>query len=345
MRIGLIARSDNTGLGNQTKELADMLKPDKILIIDASLFNRNVQYHNRYSEYNCKISRGAPSNTLVNNFLNHLDVVISCETFYNPQFVKLAKLNNVKTILQYNYELLDYLTDSEALLPDVLLAPSMWMLDDIKNKFGDKCRVQYLPPPTNPTLFKDTMNLNIEKKHKRILHIGGKPAMADRNGTNVVLDMLNYSKAEYELVIATQVKLKSSSDDPRLKVSLNNVKDRQNMYKNFDAMILPRRYAGLCLPMNEALLSGLPVFMTDISPNNIILPEEWLVRSEPKQEILTRTKLKVYEANAEQLAKKIDNYINSNDNTKDKKLAYEIGIKNFAVQNLKDKYFQLINSL
>lgn len=38
-------------------------------------------------------------------------------------------------------------------------------------------------------------------------------------------------------------------------------------------MILPRKYAGLCLPMNEALMSGLPVIMTDIEPNNVILPK------------------------------------------------------------------------
>ena len=43
MRIGIIARSDNTGLGNQTKELIDMLKPDKILLIDSTPFNKNNQ--------------------------------------------------------------------------------------------------------------------------------------------------------------------------------------------------------------------------------------------------------------------------------------------------------------
>jgi hypothetical protein len=32
MRLGIIARSDNTGLGNQTKELVDMLKPDKDIV-------------------------------------------------------------------------------------------------------------------------------------------------------------------------------------------------------------------------------------------------------------------------------------------------------------------------
>ena len=60
------------------------------------------------------------------------------------------------------------------------------------------------------------------------------------------------------------------------------------MYSGFDAMVLPRRYAGLCLPMNEALMSALPVFMTNISPNNAILPPKWLAES--KQIDTFRTK-------------------------------------------------------
>jgi hypothetical protein len=33
----------------------------------------------------------------------------------------------------------------------------------------------------------------------------------------------------------------------------------------------------LCLPMNEALTSGLPVIMSNVSPTDAILPQEWLV--------------------------------------------------------------------
>ena len=48
MRLGIIARADKTGLGNQTKELVDMLKPDKVLLIDSSHFNGNKQYPEWY---------------------------------------------------------------------------------------------------------------------------------------------------------------------------------------------------------------------------------------------------------------------------------------------------------
>jgi hypothetical protein len=51
MRLGIIARSDNTGLGNQTRELVKMLNPHKILLIDSRSFNSNKQHPEWYSEY------------------------------------------------------------------------------------------------------------------------------------------------------------------------------------------------------------------------------------------------------------------------------------------------------
>ena len=43
MRLGIIARSDNTGLGNQTRELVNMLNPDKIMLINSRFFNQNIE--------------------------------------------------------------------------------------------------------------------------------------------------------------------------------------------------------------------------------------------------------------------------------------------------------------
>ena len=57
MRLGIIARSDNTGLGNQTRSLVNMLKPTKILLIDSRPFNQNQQHPEWYSEYECITTR------------------------------------------------------------------------------------------------------------------------------------------------------------------------------------------------------------------------------------------------------------------------------------------------
>jgi hypothetical protein len=343
VRLGIIARSDNTGLGNQTRELVKMLNPNKILLIDSSHFNGNEQHPEWYSEYNVTTTKyGMASKEEASKFLDGLDVVISCEIFYHNSFIAMAKKRKVKTILQYNYEFLDYLVNPDVELPDILVAPSLWNFEDVVKKFSDRAKVIHLPPPTSVDLFLNAKNINISKTHKKILHIGGKAAVKDRNGTNTVIEMLNYSKADYELVIKSQTPLDIKCDDPRLTIDTSNPETRESLYEGYDAMILPRRYAGLCLPMNEALLASLPVFMTNISPNNSILPEQWLVDSNKIDRLMTRTMLDVYEGDAKMLAKLVDDYYDS-DIFLNKSKAFDIGINNFSNETLYQKYQDLLN--
>ncbi len=341
MGLGIVARCDNTGLGNQTRELVEMLNPDKVLLINSKRFNNNDQFPEWYDKYKVTETNGFPKSPEIKDFLRGLTTVLTCETFYFNGFIDLARQRKIKTILQYNYEFLDYLANDRLSFPDVLLSPSPWFFEEVKKQFGNKSDVIHLPPPTNHYTFAKNKEFNMSKDHKRILHIAGKSAAKDRNGTNTVIDMLKYSKEDYELVVRTQSDLEIKTRDSRLKIEFDNVKNREDMYYGFDAMVLPRRYAGLCLPMNEALLSGMPVFMTDISPNNKILPNNWLVDSDKIDRLKTRTMLHVYEANAKSLAGSIDNYI-KNDKQKEKELAYDIGYNNFSAEVLKDKYLNII---
>lgn len=343
MPLGIIARCDNTGLGNQTRELVNLLKPDKILLINSHIFNKNEQFPQWYDGYKVVETNGVPKPLEIRNFLKGLDTVLSCETFYSPQFLIMAKKRKVKTILQFNYEFLDYLVNDEIPFPDMLISPSYWFLDEVKEKFKDKTQVIYLPPPSDHNIFTKNKEYNLSKDHKRILHIAGKKAAKDRNGTDTVINMLKHSKEDYELVIRTQSDLNIKHKDSRLTLAYDNVPNREDMYYGFDAMILPRRYAGLCLPMNESLLSGLPVFMTDVSPNNQVLPREWLCPSSKIDSLQARTLLDVYDADAKLLAKKVDKYIKSN-KTKDKELAFNIGYKNYSQEFLKDSYLSIFQS-
>ena len=115
MRLGIIARSDNTGLGNQTRELVKMLNPDKILLIDSQHFNGNEQHPEWYKDYNVTTtSSGFPGQREVIEFLRDIDLVLSCETFYRQDFLHYAKRREIKTILQYNFEFLLNMSIPEA---------------------------------------------------------------------------------------------------------------------------------------------------------------------------------------------------------------------------------------
>ena len=346
MRLGIIVRSDNTGLGNQTKELVDMLDPEKVMLINSNSFNGNKQHPEWYNQRHGMMEvTGFPNEAEVRKFLRNLDIVLSCETFYHDKFINIANEMRVKTILQYNYEFFGTLQNPKLGVPDVLLSPSSWNIDKVKERFGDQCKVIHLPPPTSPETFRDVKAKNRGTTHRRILHIAGKKAAKDRNGTEIVVEMLKYSKADYELVIQTQTGFHTDSTDPRLTIKYGNPEKREDMYIDYDAMVLPRRYAGLCLPMNEALLSGLPVFMTDISPNNDVLPAEWLIESSKVAEFMAKTLIDVYAGDPKQLARIVDDYVNSSNQDEQKQRAYDIGYRNFATNELKNKYLEIIKSL
>lgn len=346
MKLGIIARSDKTGLGNQTLELTKMLNPDKVLLINSSHFNQNQQFPELYDGYNVtETVRGFPTDREASAFLEGLDAVLSCETFYSTTLMELAKKRGIKTLLQYNFEFLDNLKHPDWPLPDVFISPSLWNFDIVYDKFSDRCKVVHLPPPTSVQKFADSRAINISNSSNKILHIAGKIADADRNGTNTVMQMLKYSNADYELVIKVQnpERLEEVSKDPRLTIDSSNPDNSADLYSGFDAMVLPRRYAGLCLPMNEALMSGLPVFMTNISPNNFVLPKDWLVDTKQIGKIKTRSVLPVYEANPRMLADMIDSFMNDKNKVIEKEKAFMLGQELFSVESLKEKYISLIS--
>jgi hypothetical protein len=344
MRLGIIARSDNTGLGNQTKELVNMLNPNKILLINSAPFNNNKQNPDWYKDYNVYSTKnGMPTTKEIVWFLKDVDVVISCETFYHLDLVDLARQQGTKTILQYNYELFGNLTNPNWSLPDVLLSPSLWNIEIVKEKFGSVCDVIHLPPPTNESLFNKAKDNNLSKDHNRILHIAGKKAAKDRNGTESIFEMVKHSKEDYELVIKSQTPLNPNCKDSRVKIEIGNPASREDMYDGFDAMILPRRYAGLCLPMNEALMSALPVFMTNVSPNNKILPEDWLVESTKIGSFRTKSMVDIYDIAPDKFANIVDGYIKNNNKKEFKEKALSIGLENFSIDKLKQKYLEIIN--
>lgn len=348
MNLGMIVRCDNTGLGNQTRELVKMLNPRKVLIIDSTSFNKNKQNFEWYEEYDQAITRfGFPKRGEIISFLRDLDVVFSCETFYSSMFIDIARDIGVKTILQYNYEFLVNIERKDESLPDVLVAPSLWKFEEMKTMFGDQAKLIHLPPPTDIQLFNKTRNENMSRTHNRILHVAGKKAARDRNGTDTVLEMLKYSKEDYNLIITSQTELEGRPRDARVSFRHQNIKNREDLYAGYDAMILPRRYAGLCLPMNEALISGLPVFMTNLSPNNQVLPKEWLIDAEKTGEFRAKSIIDVYSGDPKQLAKLIDNYIGmrKKDQMQMKQKALDIGIESFSPEILKDKYLELFDSL
>lgn len=341
--IGLICMSNNSGLGNQTRRLAELIQPDRLLAIDSSGFSKNTKQHWQwYDGFNGILCQGFPSKRAVDEFLKGLRYVFCAENPFSFYLLSAAKRKGIKVYIQSNYEFCDHLNKPDIELPYRFLMPSHWKIAEMNARFPG-C-VEYLPPPIHPGEFKDARDRNMLKAHGHdFLHIVGTLAAHDRNGTLTLLEAVSRSKADFTLTIRSQHELPPEyfSDDRRIRYVIEDVEDVQSMYSGYDALIVPRRYGGLCLTCNEALMSGLPVIMTNISPNNKLLPSEWLVPAKQVSTFMARVPIEVYEADVQALASKID-WLAEQDCEKIKVQAFELGYENFAFSQLQDKYKSLL---
>lgn len=339
MKLGLLAYSTKTGLGVQTFNLYKYLNPYKIMVVDLSDLNRMETNHGIYK--NPMIVRGIPKKIDIDLLLNGLDVIFVCETPLNYYLFDRAKELGIKIVLQPNWEFYDYNQSKDLTKPDLIAAPSLWHFDEYE---GNKV---YLPVPYDDLEFQEITKI------KRFLHIAGRPAVHDRNGTIDTINAFHDFKGEATLTIRCQNEdkaneyrelIKKLSDD-RITVE-SEAKDYKDMYKGFDAMILPRRYGGLCLPMNEAIASGLPVIMTDIEPNNLILPQEWLVTAHKTDEFMTRSMIDIYTVNTSLLTLKIYEFVNADE---EKVKGWNNICKDMRDvnlwKNIKDRYLNILEDL
>lgn len=309
MKLGIIAYSTETGLGRQTYNLYKWLKPDKILLVDLFKFNKMPTNHSIY-EGNVRITDGIPTNEDIEWLTNFVDNVFYCETPLNYYLHEVAKKKNVRIFQQYNYEFLDYFRKPFLHKPTKLIAPSMWNIDFVQNK--QFAPVQHLEVPID----RQDLPFRPITELKTIIHIIGRPGVHDRNGTLEFIEATKILGDDYKYIVYYQepedqraieyfkpVKEKlSQCSNIELK---SNIEDYRDLYKEGDLLVLPRKYGGLCLPMQEALSSGIPVIMPNISPNKFMLPHEWLCEAEYEGEFFAHTTIQKYKANVPSLVNTI----------------------------------------
>lgn len=249
-------------------------------------------------------------------FLKDIDLFFCIETPYLWEAFKIAKERGIKTVLRVNYE---WLPNPVPIMPDLLIAPSLWHWEDIP-----ETKV-YLPFPVN----REKLSFKLRKRAKRFFHLGAQ-ADYDRNGTEILREAIK------------QVK----SDD--VDIMIREAGQYQNYWdiwneNEADVFILPRRYAGQSLSLNEAMSKGMAVIATDMAPQNEFLPRELLVPAKIERKIMIKREIEVANVNPEDLAKKIDEIANK-DITNFSKISDHIA-KNWSWEKLKPKYNKLFDRI
>lgn len=268
MRIGLIARGEDRGLGIQTWEFARAMAPERTMLVDMGELARGFPvHHDRYPGATVvHYDAGQLPEGQVREWLEGLDVVFSAETFYDWRLCRWAEEAGAATVCQLNPEFLRPVAELPA-LPTRWWAPTSWRLDALP------VGTEVVPVPVADDRF--PFEIPERDGRLRVLHVVGHRAAADRNGTAVVLQAVARARGPMSVLLTTQdarVPLGRPSPGVTVDSRSGGLRDYWRLYEGFDVLLLPRRYGGLCLPVQEAMASGLAVVMSDTEPQRSTWP-------------------------------------------------------------------------
>lgn len=241
-RIGLVGKSNTKGLGTLTAGYVKHLPIHKLLIIEDALTTRKY----KVATYTKMVTPDVAS-----RFLDGLDVVILLETPH-PAILGLAKTKGVKTILKVNYE---FLPESLPFEPDLYLCSSNLNYDNVasSNKI-------LLPDPVDSSL----IPARFRKRAMSFLHNAGMVGPGDPNCTKVFLDAIPLMETKPTIYIN-----KGRAVLPQLpdNVIVNERRDTwSELYGEGDVFVQPQRFRATSLPIQEALVAGMPVLTTNKAP-------------------------------------------------------------------------------
>lgn len=264
MRLGLLARADNRGLGTQTWELYRHLHPDRTVVVDMSDHNDYPLHLERFPGAPVvrfdKAHRLVPS-TSIDWLLEGIDVLLTAETPYDFGLLDIARSRGVRTAVVVNPEFYRYWLNPELARPDLVIVPTTWRIDEI-------------PGAVHIAGGVDRERLPFHKRTKAatFLHIAGHPAMGDRAGTRLLVRACWSVTSSVRLVIRAQRRgagleqLRNRRSNLTVEVITDDVDEYWKLYAGADVLVAPRRYGGQSLPVNEALSTGMPVIALDRDP-------------------------------------------------------------------------------
>lgn len=289
-RVGFIARCDDTGLGVESADFVRHYRPAKVL---KAIVGRRNQHPDRFAGSSAKAdSHGWIPNAAIEKFCEDIDVLYAIETPYNPYAFSIARRRGVKSALRINFEYLDPLVGMNR--PDLFISPVDWMME-------------YVPQPNmilaSPV---DTKRIRARKIEwaRTFVHVEGNGGYMDRNGTDVVMQAIPLMKSKAKIVIYSQRKPRRST---AARLEWRGAAERpEDLYRDGDVLLYPRRHSGQSLLVNEAQAAGMPVMMTDMAPLNVETEPELRIPVKRMLGIDIKRRIEYAEIDPAALAEKVD---------------------------------------
>jgi hypothetical protein len=266
MILGMVVRDDQGGLGNLTFEAWTHLQPAVTVVVQS----RPCRGVPRPQVFTADFTETHYVNNPVTadewtKFAPLADVWWSAETWYCDDAERILADAGCRSVL---YVMPEYFAGSDA---TDLWNPTGYLHDRLPD------RAKVMPWPTSPP-----PSWRLRTRVQRILHISG-GASSDRNGTQAFVQALRLVNNECDVLVHqpdANNRLPASAFKTPGHVRLRQTTDYHDtltgLYQWADLLVLPRRYAGLCLPALEAAATGCLVAMPNVAPQ-----DEWPIITFP----------------------------------------------------------------
>jgi len=267
MRLGLIARCEIArGIAIQSRNFYDHMGPMSVLLVRMPKpdCTEAPEWYPGATHVQYDVNSHTLPESAVKAWLRSVDVVFTVETPNDWRMPRWCREMGVKLVIQGNPEFVRHGRPGFEDLPhpDAWWWPTSWRAGQVPSG-----AIVPVPMPSigAPSPRRDGP--------LRVLHVVGKRAFADRNGTDILVQALRRTRQRMDVTIigldGQLPHVQKSAHNRGLTVNYipDGVTDRWDMYADQDVLVLPRRYGGLCLPALEAGVMGLAVMMPDCSPN------------------------------------------------------------------------------
>jgi Glycosyl transferases group 1 len=261
----MVARADQGGIAAQDWSFARRMRPEKVLVVHTEHDTRGRARPEIYGGLcgEMRTTRRAPRRGDAEWLCEDIDVIYTTECFYGQEVPFASTRAGAQTVIAGNPEMTGL-----GEMCDVMLAPTKWRMDALPGE------PRLLPVPTDPEL----LPLRPAREVNVLYHVASN-AMCDRNGTQLLIESLGRIRHELELWIRGG---EAGKVEHCGLVTVKWLGHHDGMFfdhwvQDIDALVLPRRYGGLCLPMQEAATLGLPIITLDVEPQRDWLPTASLV--------------------------------------------------------------------
>ena len=290
--VGAIVRNANSGLGNLSWDFYRHGLIQKCLIVPEN--NGEHEFPERFGN-NTRVATGPRfSKRDLDWLLDGIDSLLIFESPYQPFVFRIAKEKGVKTFFMPMHEAR---IDFHGSNPDVVLCVSDLEME--KNYPGEKIRIN-VPVDT------EKVKWRLREKAEVFVHNAGHGGIGGRNGTSELVNCIPDIKSDLSIIIRSQG-IHFDIEDDRVDFRYENVKNYWDLWKEGDVFVLPDKFSGLSLPLQEAFASGMLIITTDRHPLNKWLPTAPMI---PVKKLGVWNNIEMALFDPEDIAKTLDAWYN-----------------------------------